>query len=95
MTLLIHVEHRGGITIVRTGLIERPCLVRVVHGEVATRVHTAVGGNMRFEVAPDDNAAHHRGGGIILGNFIGIGVRTVLIGHATVDGEVIGIAEVP
>ena len=99
VALLVHVEHRGSLTFPAvTGLLVCDC-GRVVHHEVLTDIHAAIGAHMRFETAVrHKDAAKHCGcrivGGV-LGFSVAVTLAVALIGHAAANGDIGSVLEVP
>ena len=77
MAFLIHVDY-GGRPLFRSP--GRSHIRRVVHGEIASDIHTTIRGHVRFEVSSgNQNAADHGRGRIIVRGVIATGTAIDLI----------------
>ena len=102
MTLLVHVDYGGGSAFPTVAVGTRIDIwngSRIIHAEIATDIHTAIGGDMVFEVAVrNQNAAKHGCGRVVIGGLgllITVKLACAFVGNATVDGYLSGLLEIP
>ena len=93
MTFLVHVDHGGGPAFPAVVIVDIWNGSRIVHAEIATDIHAAIGGDMVFEVTVRDQDAAEHGSSRVVMRFLP--VARAFSCDATTNGHLGGILEVP